>query len=139
MWGMRLRVSPAKWETVPLNVLHLTIMISFLVWTCILFVVVAVVVCLTFYSCIVPTPQWGAADAEVKVPSGENTELDRSPFKAWSRSVYSHTCYACCHEFLPCLCLLNRSIHLHFFQASPDFFLRWPWLTPVPLKAHRIK
>ena len=28
------------------------------------------------------TPQWGAADAEIKVPSGENTELKRSPFKA---------------------------------------------------------
>ncbi|WP_419608192.1 hypothetical protein, partial [Thiolapillus sp.] len=39
-------------------------------------------------------PQWGAADAEIKVPSGENTELKRSPFQAWSRSVYSHTCYA---------------------------------------------
>ena len=31
-------------------------------------------------------PQWGAADAEIKVPSGENTELKRSPVKAWSRS-----------------------------------------------------
>ena len=37
-------------------------------------------------------PQWGAADAEIKVPSGENTDLKRSPFKAWSRSAYSHTC-----------------------------------------------
>ena len=27
-------------------------------------------------------PQWRAADAEIKVPSGENTELKRSPFKA---------------------------------------------------------
>ena len=26
-------------------------------------------------------PQWGAADAEIKAPSGENTELKRSPFK----------------------------------------------------------
>ena len=34
-----------------------------------------------------PAPQWGAADAEIKVPSRENTELERSPFKAWSRSV----------------------------------------------------
>ena len=25
-------------------------------------------------------PQWGAADAEIKVPSGEDTELKRSPF-----------------------------------------------------------
>ena len=30
-----------------------------------------------------PTPQWGAADAEIKVPSGENTELKRvGPYKA---------------------------------------------------------
>ena len=26
-------------------------------------------------------PQWEAADAEIKVPSGENTELKRPPFK----------------------------------------------------------
>ena len=38
--------------------------------------------------------QWGAADAEIKVLSGENTELKRYPCKAWSRSVYSHTYYA---------------------------------------------
>ena len=62
------------------------------------------------------TSQWGAADAEIKVPSGENTELKRSPFKAWSRSAYSHTCYAYCQGFLPCVFLLSQSIHLHFFQ-----------------------
>ena len=28
------------------------------------------------------SPQWGAADAEIKVPSGENKEFKRSPFKA---------------------------------------------------------
>ena len=31
---------------------------------------------------VVKTPQWGAVDAEIKFPSGENTELKRSPFKA---------------------------------------------------------
>ena len=31
------------------------------------------------------TPLWGAVDAEIKVLSDENTELKRSPFKAWSR------------------------------------------------------
>ena len=66
-------------------------------------------------------PQWGAADAEIKVPSGENTELKRSPFQAWSRSVYSHTCYAYCQRFLPCLFLPFRSIHLHFFQNLSRF------------------
>ena len=30
-------------------------------------------------------PQWEAADAEIKVPSGENTGLKRSPVKAWGR------------------------------------------------------
>ena len=32
-------------------------------------------------------PWWGAAGAEIKVPSGENKELKRSPFKAESKSV----------------------------------------------------
>ena len=76
-------------------------------------------------------PQWGAADAEIKVPSGENTELKRSPFIAWSRSVYSHTCYAYCQGVLPCLFLPFQSIHLHFFQNLSQFFtalacrIRW--------------
>ena len=69
--------------------------------------------------------QWGTADAEIKVPSGENTELKRSPFKAWSRSVYSHTCSAYCQRFLPCLFLPFRSIHLHFFQNLSRFSLCW--------------
>ena len=67
-------------------------------------------------------PQWGAADAEIKVPSGDNTELKRSLFIAWSRSVYSHTCYAYCQGFLPCLFLPFQSIHLHFFQNLSQFF-----------------
>ena len=68
------------------------------------------------------TPQWGAADAEIKAPSGENTELKRSPFIAWSRSVYSHTCYAYCQGVLPCLLLPFQSIHLHFFRNLSRFF-----------------
>ena len=47
-------------------------------------------------------PQWGAADAQSKVPSVENTELEGSRFKAWGMSVYSYICYANCQEFLPC-------------------------------------
>ena len=66
-------------------------------------------------------PQWGAADAEIKVPSGENTELKRSPFQAWSRSVYSHTCYAYYQGVLPCLFLPFQSIHLHCFQNLSIF------------------
>ena len=66
-------------------------------------------------------PQWGAADAEIKAPSYGNTELERSPFKAWSRSVCSHTCYAVCQGCLPCLVRPFWSIHLPFFKTSPDF------------------
>ena len=66
--------------------------------------------------------QWGAADAEIKVPSDESTEFKRSPFKAWSRSVYSRTCYACCQGFLPCLFLPFQSIHLHFFPKPLPIF-----------------
>ena len=79
------------------------------------------------------TPQWGATDAEIKVPSDENTELKRSLFGAWSRSVYSHACYAYCQGFLLYLFLLFRSLHLHFFKTSSDFLLCWLWLTPVPV------
>ena len=79
---------------------------------------------------LVSTPQWGAADAEIKVPSGENTELKRSPFKAWSKSVYRYTCYAYCQGFLSCLFLHFRSIHLHFFQNLSRFFpVFCLWLT----------
>ena len=68
------------------------------------------------------SPQWGAADAEIKVPSGENTELKRSPFKVWSRSVYSYTYYAYCQEFLPRLFLPLRSIYLHSFPNLSQIF-----------------
>ena len=68
------------------------------------------------------TPQWGAADAEIKVPSGENTELKPSPFEAWSRSVYSHTCYAYCQGFLSFLLISTLPAH------SPAFFPK-----PLPI------
>ena len=34
-----------------------------------------------------PSPAVGAADAEIKVPTSENTELEGSSFKAWGRSA----------------------------------------------------
>ena len=55
-----------------------------------------------FAGCVHGTSEkWEAVDAEIKVPSDENTELKGSPFKASSESVYSHTCYAYCQGFLP--------------------------------------
>ena len=83
---------------------------------------------LPFTGMLKGTPQWGAADAEIKVPSGENTELTHSPFKALSRSVYSHTYYAYCQGFLLYFYPFP-SIHLHLFQNLSRFFLCWLWLT----------
>ena len=68
------------------------------------------------------SPQWRAADAEIKVPSGENTKITCSPFKAWSRSVYGHACYTYCQGFLPCLFLPFWSIPCIFFQNLSRFF-----------------
>ena len=45
--------------------------------------------------------QWEAVDAEIKVPSGENTELKHSPFKAWS----------------------SQYITIHVTLTARDFFL----------------
>ena len=70
----------------------------------------------------IEAPQRGAADAEIKVPSGENTELKRSPFKAWSRSVYSHICYAYCQEFHSFLLISTPPVH------SPALFPK-----PLPI------
>ena len=77
-------------------------------------------------------PQWGAVDAEIKVPSGQNTELKGSPFKAWSRSVYSLLAALASRDFLLISTLPVHS--LHFFQNLSQFFcLCWLWLTPVPV------
>ena len=59
---------------------------------------------------------------KLKSHLGENTELKRSPFKACSRSVYSHTCYAYCQGFRPFLFLPSPSIHLHFFPKPLPIF-----------------
>ena len=55
-----------------------------------------------------PSPsQWGAADAEIKVPSGENTELKRSPFKAG----------------------VGQCIAIHATLTARDFFLAYFYLS----------
>ena len=90
--------------------------------------VFALIHCLQFQGPL-KNPQWGAADTEIEVPSGENTELKCSPFKTCSRSVYSHTCYTYCQGFLPCIFLPFRSICLHFFKKLSRFLMCWLWLT----------
>ena len=76
-----------------------------------------------FFTCLTPSsPQWGAADAEIEVPSGENTELKRFPFNAWSRSVYSLTCYAYCWEFFLAYFYPSGPFTCIFSKTSPNFF-----------------
>ena len=70
------------------------------------------------------TPQWRAADVEV--------QLKCSPFTALNRSVYSHTCYVYCQEFVPYF-YPSGPFTCIFSKTSPNFFLRWLWLTPVPV------
>ena len=65
----------------------------------------------------------------IKVPSGENTELKRSPFTAWSRSVYSRLL-----RLLPGISSLLISIlpvhsPVFFPKPLPIFFLCWLLLT----------
>ena len=69
-------------------------------------------------------PQWGAADAEIEVSFGENTELKRSPFIAWSRSVYlTQTQTYVLRLLLGISSLLISTLPVH----SPAFF-------PKPLR-----
>ena len=70
------------------------------------------------------TRLWGAADAEIKVPSVENTELEDSPFKAWGRSVYIaiHTALTARDFFLT---------NFYLLVYSPAFFQNLSLVFPV--------
>ena len=78
---------------------------------------------------LIQPSQWRAVDAEIKVPSGENTELTHSPFKAWSKSVYSHTCYAYCQGFFYLAYFYTSGPFTCIFSNLSRFFLCWLWLT----------
>ena len=83
--------------------------------------------------CLSSTSGWRGRKGKISccptVCNASGGKVKRSPFKARSRSVYSHTCYACCQGFLPCLFLPFQSIHLHFLQNLSQFLLCWLWLT----------
>ena len=80
--------------------------------------------------------QWGAVDTEIKVPTGENTELTRLNVLTLKPGVGQYITIhatltarnlfpACFYPSGPFTCIL--------FKISPDFFLRWLWLTSVPV------
>ena len=66
--------------------------------------------------------EWGAADAEINVPSGENTELNVLPLKPGVGQYIAIHATLTARGFLPCLFLPFRSIRLHFFQTLSQFF-----------------
>ena len=48
-----------------------------------------------------PNPSCGELWMQkLRAPSVENPELKGSPFKAWSRPIYSHACFTNCQGFL---------------------------------------
>ena len=72
---------------------------------------------------VLGTPQWEAADAEIEVPSGENTELKRSPLKAWSRYIAIYATLTARDFFFA-----------HFYPSGPFtfiFFLKHLPVSPV--------
>ena len=74
------------------------------------------------------SPQWGAADAEIKVPSGENTELKRSPFKARvDQYIAIHARLTARDFFLACF--YPSGPFTCIFSKPSRFFLCWLWLT----------
>ena len=76
-------------------------------------------------------PQWGGAETEIKVPSGENTELKRSPSLKLGVGQYIaiRATLTARDLFLAYFC---TSLHSPaFFQNLSRFFLCWLWLTQV--------
>ena len=58
-------------------------------------------------------PQWGTADAEIKVPSAENPELSKVLFNAWGRSQHlTYLCILSCNSVFPSSAF---QVHFNFF------------------------
>ena len=76
-------------------------------------------------------PLLGAADAEIKVPSGENTELKHFPLKPGvGQYIAIHATLTARDFFLPYF-YLSGPFTCIFSKTSPDFFLCWLLLTLV--------
>ena len=80
------------------------------------------------------TPQWGAVDAEIKVPSVENTGLKVVPLKPGvGQYIAIHAALTARDFFLAYFCP-SCPFTCIFSEKSPNFFfLCWLWLTPVPV------
>ena len=61
------------------------------------------------------SPQWGAADAEIKVPSGENTELKVLPLKPGVGQYIAIHATLTARDFFLAYFYPPGPSHLHFF------------------------
>ena len=73
-------------------------------------------------------PQWGAADAKIKVPSVQKTDLKGSPLKPGEgQYIAIHATLTARDVFLAYF--YSSGIRLHFFLNLSLFILCWLWLT----------
>ena len=68
------------------------------------------------------TPQWGAEDAEVKVHLVRTQSWNVLPSKPGVGQYVAIHAKLTARNFFLAYFLPFRSIHLHFFQTSPEFF-----------------
>ena len=68
-------------------------------------------------------PQWRAADAEIKVPSVENTELKRSPLKPGVGQYIAVHATLTAREFFLAYFYPSGPFICIFSKPSPDFFV----------------
>ena len=88
-----------------------------------LFVCSFVFLTIIYFTVAVVAPQWGAADAEIKVPSGENTELlNVLPFKPGVGQYIAIHATLTAREFF----------HAYFYPSSP-FTCIFP--NPLPISS----
>ena len=70
-------------------------------------------------------PQWGAADAEIKVPSGENTELNVLPFKPGVGQYIAIHATLTARDFFLAYFYPSGPFTRIFFQNLFQFLLCW--------------
>ena len=69
------------------------------------------------------TPQWGAADAKIKVSSVENTELKGSPLKPGAGQYIAIRATLTASDFFLANFYLSGPFTRIFSKTSPEFFL----------------
>ena len=80
------------------------------------------------------TPQLGAADAEIKVPSGENTQsLNVLPLKAGVGQYIAVHATLTSRDFFLAYFYPSGPFTCIFSKTSPDCFPCWLWQPPVPV------